>query len=97
MNGGASAVFARRLREPVVRHFEAAQHAFRNFDLAGAIEHLARVQALAPNLAARTEWDRQGPPAAGGYRPRFSSPTRRRGLAAAWSRRGGARSLEQAR
>ena len=33
------------------RHFEAAQHAFRNFDLAGALEHLARVQAFAPNLA----------------------------------------------
>ena len=39
------------LREPVVRHFEAAQHAFRNFDLTGALEHLDRVQEFAPNLA----------------------------------------------
>ena len=44
--------FRQALREPVVRHFEAAQNAFRNFDLEGALEHLARVQALAPNLAA---------------------------------------------
>ena len=36
---------------PWCRHFEAAQHAFRNFDLEGALEHLARVQAFAPNLA----------------------------------------------
>ena len=43
--------FRQALREPVVRHFEAAQNAFRNFDLAGALEHLTRVQALAPNLA----------------------------------------------
>jgi hypothetical protein len=43
--------FRQALREPVVRHFEAAQHAYRNFDLDGALEHLARVQALAPNLA----------------------------------------------
>jgi hypothetical protein len=42
--------FRQALREPVVRHFEAAQRAFRNFDLAGALEHLARVQAFAPNL-----------------------------------------------
>ena len=42
--------FRQALREPVVRHFEAAQHAFRSFDLAGALEHLARVQAFAPNL-----------------------------------------------
>ena len=44
--------FRQALREPVVRHFEAAQNAFRNFDLPGALEHLMRVQALAPNLAA---------------------------------------------
>ncbi len=42
--------FRQALREPVVRHFEAAQHAFRSFDLPGALEHLARVQAFAPNL-----------------------------------------------
>ena len=35
----------------MVRHFEAAQNAFRNFDLEGSLEHLARVQAFAPNLA----------------------------------------------
>ncbi len=34
-----------------MRHFEAAQHAFRNFDLARALEHLERVQEFAPNLA----------------------------------------------
>ena len=44
--------FRQALREPVVKHFEAAQNAFRNFDLAGALEHLERVQALAPNLSA---------------------------------------------
>ena len=43
--------FRQALREPVVRHFEAAQNAFRSFDLEGALDHLARVQALAPNLA----------------------------------------------
>jgi hypothetical protein len=43
--------FRQALREPVVRHFEAAQNAFRSFDMEGALEHLARVQALAPNLA----------------------------------------------
>jgi hypothetical protein len=43
--------FRQALREPVVRHFEAAQQAFRNFDLEGALEHLAKVQAFAPNLA----------------------------------------------
>ena len=42
--------FRQALREPVVRHFEAAQNAFRNFDLEKALEHLERVQALAPNL-----------------------------------------------
>jgi len=43
--------FRQALREPVIRHFEAAQQAFRNFDLPGALEHLAKVQAFAPNLA----------------------------------------------
>ena len=42
--------FRQILREPVVRHFEAAQEAFRNFDFAAALEHLARVQSFAPNL-----------------------------------------------
>ena len=50
-NGGATAGFARRCASPWCRHFEAAQKAFRNFDLDGALEHLARVQAFAPNLA----------------------------------------------
>ena len=44
-------VSARRCASPSIRHFEAAQQAFRNFDLAGALEHLERVQELAPNLA----------------------------------------------
>ena len=43
--------FRQALRDPVMRHFEAAQNAFRNFDLEKALEHLERVQALAPNLA----------------------------------------------
>jgi hypothetical protein len=43
--------FRRALCEPLTRHFEAAQQAFRNFDLERALEHLARVQEFAPNLA----------------------------------------------
>jgi hypothetical protein len=43
--------FRQAYREPVVRHFEAAQQAFRNFDLTSALEHLAHVQRFAPNLA----------------------------------------------
>jgi len=43
--------FRQALCEPLVRHFEAAQNAFRNFDLARALEHLQRVQEFAPNLA----------------------------------------------
>ena len=43
--------FRQALREPVVRHFEAAQNAFRNFDLEKSLEHLERLQVLAPNLA----------------------------------------------
>ncbi len=43
--------FRQALCEPLVRHFEAAQQAFRNFDLARAMEHLERVQEFAPNLA----------------------------------------------
>ncbi len=34
----------------MLRHFQAAQNAFRNFDLEGALEHLDRVQELAPDL-----------------------------------------------
>ena len=43
--------FRQALREPLVRHFEAAQQAFRNFELERALEHLAHVQQFAPNLA----------------------------------------------
>jgi hypothetical protein len=43
--------FRQALCEPLVRHFEAAQNAFRNFELARALEHLERVQQFAPNLA----------------------------------------------
>jgi hypothetical protein len=43
--------FRQALCEPLVRHFEAAQHAFRNFDLDRALEHLQQVQQFAPNLA----------------------------------------------
>jgi hypothetical protein len=38
-------------REPLLHHFEAAQRAFRNFDCEGALDHLARVLEIAPNLA----------------------------------------------
>ena len=34
----------------LLRHFEAAQHAFRNFDLDPALEHLDRVLEFVPNL-----------------------------------------------
>lgn len=44
--------FRMAMREPVLRHFEAAQHAFRGFDFAGAIEHLERLVELAPDHAA---------------------------------------------
>jgi hypothetical protein len=43
--------FRLAFREPLLRHFEAAQCAFRNFDLERSLEHLARVQELAPKLA----------------------------------------------
>jgi hypothetical protein len=42
--------FRLALREPLERHFAAARHAFRSFDLTGALEHLDRVLELAPNL-----------------------------------------------
>lgn len=40
--------FRMAMREPVLRHFEAAQQAFRGFDLDAAAEHLERVLELAP-------------------------------------------------
>jgi hypothetical protein len=43
--------FRQALGEPLARHFEAAQQAFRDFDLERALEHLTRVQEFAPNLA----------------------------------------------
>ncbi len=42
--------FRMALREPVIRHFEAAQQAFRTFDLTGSLEHLERVLELAPTF-----------------------------------------------
>jgi hypothetical protein len=42
--------FRQAFYEPLLRHFEAAQSAFRNFDLQSALAHLARVQDFAPNL-----------------------------------------------
>jgi hypothetical protein len=42
--------FRMALREPVIRHFEAAQQAFRSFDLAGSLEHLERILELAPSF-----------------------------------------------
>ncbi len=42
--------FRQALCEPLRRHFEAAQNAFRHFDLETALEHLDRVQEFAPNL-----------------------------------------------
>ena len=42
--------FRMALREPVLRHFEAAQQAFRSFDLNGSLEHLERVLELAPSF-----------------------------------------------
>ncbi len=44
--------FRMAMREPVLRHFEAAQQAFRGFDLDGAIEHLERLLEVAPDHAA---------------------------------------------
>jgi tetratricopeptide (TPR) repeat protein len=42
--------FRMAMREPVLRHFEAAQQCFRTFDLAGSLEHLERVLELAPSF-----------------------------------------------
>ena len=47
------------LREPVVRHFEAAQQAFRGFDLDGALEHLERSRSWRRTTPGRgTGWPR---------------------------------------
>lgn len=43
--------FRVELREPLVRHFEAAQQAFRTRDFTAAAAHLKRVQEWAPNHA----------------------------------------------
>jgi tetratricopeptide (TPR) repeat protein len=43
--------FRMAMRETVVRHFDAAQRAFRGFDFDGAAEHLGRVLELAPEHA----------------------------------------------
>jgi hypothetical protein len=49
--GQCACGFRLALREPLMRHFEAAQNAYRNFDLARALEHLERAQQFAPSLA----------------------------------------------
>ena len=41
--------FPLALREPLVRHFAAALHAFRSLDLAAARTHLEQVQSYAPH------------------------------------------------
>ena len=43
--------FRMALREPVLRHFEAAQRCFRAFDLNGSLEHLERLLELAPSFS----------------------------------------------
>jgi hypothetical protein len=43
--------FRQALAEPLTRHFDAAQQAFRTFQLDRALEHLERVRELAPNHA----------------------------------------------
>ena len=53
-----------------MKHFDAAQQAFRTFQLDRALEHLERVLELAPNLRRGAEWDRQSPAKAGGHRAR---------------------------
>ncbi|MGP0069802.1 MAG: hypothetical protein ACLQGP_40150 [Isosphaeraceae bacterium] len=42
--------FRMAMREPVIRHFEAAQHCFRTFDLNGSLDHLERILELAPSF-----------------------------------------------
>jgi tetratricopeptide (TPR) repeat protein len=43
--------FRQALREPLMRHFDAAQNAFRLFEFERALEHLNRVLEFAPNFA----------------------------------------------
>jgi tetratricopeptide (TPR) repeat protein len=43
--------FRQSLAEPVIKHFDAAQRAFRTFQLERALEHLERVRQLAPDHA----------------------------------------------
>ena len=43
--------FRMAMREPVLRHFDAAQQSFRALDLTGALEHLERSLELAPGFA----------------------------------------------
>ena len=43
--------FRQALAEPLTRHFDAAQQAFRTFQLDRALDHLERVRELAPNHA----------------------------------------------
>ena len=79
--------FRMALREPVLRRFEAAQHAFRSFDFAGAIEHLERCWSW-PRTTPRpgTDW-----PGSGSARPRspgFGSPISRHGPVPGWPPRG---------
>jgi hypothetical protein len=72
--------FRQSLREPLVRHFEAAQQAFRNFDLEGALEHLAQVQVFAPNLVDLPEFRTALTEVADGLRRAGRLATRARNL-----------------
>ena len=88
--------FRQALREPLVRHFEAAQQRFSQLRSGpGARAPGGRVQEFAPNLAGRGT----GSPRSGRGRPispASSWPTRRRGPAAAGLRPRGGRGLEPA-
>jgi hypothetical protein len=48
---GCACGFRQAMVEPLARHFDAAQQAFRTFQLERALEHLERVRELAPNHA----------------------------------------------
>ena len=62
--------FRQALREPVVRHFEAAQNAFRNFDLRGGSRASGSGPGVCPEPRRCAERGRQDPPEAGRHRPR---------------------------